>query len=191
MRGISSLAANQLASQKGLCTVEWVSKPFKAQLLLYCCNWINVKFIVLHGVFRSRRCLVGIATMLRAGRSGVRILVGVRDLCLLQNAQPGFGTHPTPCSMDTLFLPGCKSGESDSHIHLLMPRVKISGPVPLIPLCIFMAWEEETVSFTWCSYVFHVIFTINIFVMRTVCFLWCRDNFYIKLSYFLNFNGLM
>ena len=33
MRGISWLAANQLASQEGLCTVEWVSKRKKHSLL--------------------------------------------------------------------------------------------------------------------------------------------------------------
>lgn len=32
--------------------------------------------------------------MLRAGRSGVRILAGTTDLSLLQNAQTGPGPHP-------------------------------------------------------------------------------------------------
>ena len=62
------------------------------------------KFIALHGVFISRLCVVGIATTLRAGRSGVRIPVGSTDFFFfLQNVQLGFGAHPAPFSMDTFF----------------------------------------------------------------------------------------
>jgi hypothetical protein len=47
------------------------------------------------------RITEGLVTTLRAGRFGVRIPLGERDFCLLQNAKVSSGAHPTPCLMDT------------------------------------------------------------------------------------------
>jgi hypothetical protein len=43
--------------------------------------------------------IVGMATRLQAGQSGVRILVGARDFSLLQNIHTVSGTHPASCSV--------------------------------------------------------------------------------------------
>jgi len=52
MRGISWLAANRLASQEGLCTMEWVSK-------FSCYSWLN---FTAYGWLSWSRCLVDYCT---------------------------------------------------------------------------------------------------------------------------------
>jgi len=52
-------------------------------------------------------CSVGIATELRAGRSGDRIPVGARFSAPVQT---GPGVHPASCTMGTGSFPGVKSG---------------------------------------------------------------------------------
>jgi hypothetical protein len=92
--------------------------------------------------------------MLRAGRSGVRIPAETTDLSLIQNVMPGVGAYPASCSMDTVCsYPGKRRKVSEVVHVLLVSRIKLSGAIPLLPLCIFMVWEERTVRFTWCSYV--------------------------------------
>jgi hypothetical protein len=49
---------------------------------------------------------VNIATRLRAGRPGVRILSGARDLSLLQIVQTSPGIHPASCTIGTRILSG-------------------------------------------------------------------------------------
>ena len=51
---------------------------------------------------------VGIATELRAGRSGDRIPVGARFSAPVQT---GPGAHPASCKMGTASFPGVKSGQ--------------------------------------------------------------------------------
>ena len=71
----------------------------------------------------------GIATELRAGRSGDRILVG-RDF---PPVQTGLGAHPASCTMGTESFPGVKYGRDvllTTH-HLLVPRSWKSRPTPL------------------------------------------------------------
>ena len=50
--------------------------------------------------------VVGIATMLQAGRSGDRILVGAR---FSTPVQTGPGAHPASCTMGPVSFPGVKS----------------------------------------------------------------------------------
>ena len=72
---------------------------------------------------------VGIATELRAGRSGDRIPVG-RDF---PPVQTGPGTHPASCTMGTGPLPGVKYGRGvllTTH-PLLVPRSWKSRAIPL------------------------------------------------------------
>ena len=67
-------------------------------------------------LYLSLYSVVGIATKLRAGWSGVQLLVGASDLCLLQNVQTGSGVHPAVYSMGTGFFPGIKQlGRDVNH----------------------------------------------------------------------------
>ena len=81
MRGISWLAANQLASQ-GLCTMEWV--------------WV---------VIDGPRQLSQYSECLHAGRSGDRIPEGAR---FSARVQTGTGAHPASCITGTGSFPGVK-----------------------------------------------------------------------------------
>jgi hypothetical protein len=55
---------------------------------------------------RLQNYKVDTATVLQAGRNGVRILAGARDFSLLRNMQTGSGAHPASYSMGTGALPG-------------------------------------------------------------------------------------
>jgi len=57
---------------------------------------IDTKFKRISG---RRDSVVGIATTLRTGQSGVRILAGVIDFSLLQYVQTDSGAHPASCSV--------------------------------------------------------------------------------------------
>jgi hypothetical protein len=76
---------------------------------------------------------VGIATELRAGRSGDRIPVKVRVSALVQT---GPGAHPTSYTMSTGSLPGVKSGRGVTLTPhpLLVPLSWKSRAIPLLPL---------------------------------------------------------
>jgi len=66
---------------------------------------------------------VGIATELRAGRSGDRIPVGARFSAPVQTDP---GAHPASCKMGTGSFPGVKSGRGVTltpHTPLLVPLV--------------------------------------------------------------------
>ena len=65
---------------------------------------------------------VGIATDLRAGMSGDRILMGVR---FSSPVQTGRGAHPASCTMGTGSYPGVKRpGRGVDHPPHLAPRLK-------------------------------------------------------------------
>src|SRR5215510_7592664 len=67
---------------------------------------------------------VGIATELRAGRSGDRISVGVR---FFAHIQTGPGAHPASCTMGTRSFPEVKRpGRGADHPPLLAPRSRKS-----------------------------------------------------------------
>ena len=73
--------------------------------------------------------LVGIATELRAGRSGIESRWG-RDFLPVQT---GPGAHPASCKMGTGFFPGVKCGRGvllTTH-PLLVPRSRNSRAIPL------------------------------------------------------------
>ena len=76
---------------------------------------------------------VGIATALRAGRSGDRIPLGPRFSAPVQT---GPGAHPASCTMGTGSFPGVKSGRGVTLTPhpLLVPWSRKSRAIPLLPL---------------------------------------------------------
>ena len=72
---------------------------------------------------------VGIATELRAGRSGIESLWG-RDFLPVQT---GPGAHPASCKMGTASFPGvkCSRGVLLTTLPLLVPRSWNSTAIPL------------------------------------------------------------
>jgi hypothetical protein len=49
--------------------------------------------------------------------------------------QTGPGAHPASCTMGTGFFPGVKRpGRGFEHPTLLAPRLRMSIPIPLLPL---------------------------------------------------------
>ena len=84
-------------------------------------------------LYRGPGSSVGIATELRAGRSGDRIPVGAR---LSAPVQTGPGAHPASCTMGTGSFPGVKSGHSVTLTPhpLLVPWSWKSRAIPLLPL---------------------------------------------------------
>jgi hypothetical protein len=76
---------------------------------------------------------VGIATELRAGRSGDRIPVGARFSAPVQT---GPGVHLTSCTMGTGSFPGVESSRSVTLIPhpLLVPWSWKGRALPLLPL---------------------------------------------------------
>jgi len=76
---------------------------------------------------------VGIATELRAGRSGDRVPVGARFSAPVQT---GPGAHPASCTMGTGSFPGVKSGRGVtlSPHPLIVSWSRKSRAIPLLPL---------------------------------------------------------
>jgi hypothetical protein len=88
----------------------------------------------------NRVCVFGVATRLGDGRSGVRMAAGTRN-CFVSN-------HPVYCSVDAEDLPRKQSRQNmklTNHLHLV-PRLGMSGAVPILPLYAVMAWPGTTVS---------------------------------------------
>ena len=72
---------------------------------------------------------------------GVRVPVGASDSSFLQNVQTASGAHPALYSMGSGVLSRGYSGRGvklTTHLHLV-PRLRMSGAIPLIPLYAFMA----------------------------------------------------
>ena len=69
-----------------------------------CVNEVGKMENVLKRVLNSRRSIFSIVSRLRAGRSGVQIPAGARDISLIQNVQANCGAHPLSCSLSTEVL---------------------------------------------------------------------------------------
>jgi hypothetical protein len=115
--------------------------------------------------------LVGIATELRAGRSGDRIPLGAR---FLAHVQTGPGAQPASCTMDTWSFPGVKRPGRGAN-PLLVPRLRIGRTIPLPPL-----HGHETsnrVNFTLLSFWNTLYSYINIFAAHNLNFnlVWYPD----------------
>jgi hypothetical protein len=94
------------------------------------CNGIALPFDFyhIHVLICGPGSSVGIATDLRAERSGDRIPVGARFSAL--------GAHPASCTMGTGSFPGVKSGRDVTLTHhpLLVPWSRKGRATPLLPL---------------------------------------------------------
>ena len=86
---------------------------------------------------------VGIATELRAGRSGDRIPMGAR---FPEAVQTGLGAHPATCTVGTGSFPGVKSGRGVTLTPhpLLVPLSRKSRAIPLLPL--WAIWPVQSLS---------------------------------------------
>jgi hypothetical protein len=89
---------------------------------------------------RGRSNVVGIATRLRAALFGVQVLVGGRDIYFLQNVKTGSYSVGTGTLTRGHIGQGVKL---NTHIHLV-PRLRMSGAVPLLPLHAFITWTSKT-----------------------------------------------
>ena len=89
--------------------------------------------------------MVRVATRSQARWSGVRIPIGARNFSLLQNFQTSSGTHGASYSMGSMAITQDKSGQvvtltTDLN---LVPGLRMSGVIPLLPLNAFMAWTGK------------------------------------------------
>ena len=107
-----------------------------------------MRSLVLILAFRYETCgpgsSVGIATELRAGRSGDRIPVGARFSAPVQT---GPEAHPASCTMGTGSFPGVSCGRSVTLTPhpLLVPRSKIEySYTSTLPKGIRGLWKGET-----------------------------------------------
>jgi len=62
---------------------------------------------------------------------------------VLHNVRNCPGAHPASCSMCTRLLSRLQS----SRTHLLEPRLRMSGAIPLLPLHAVMTWTEIKLPF--------------------------------------------
>jgi hypothetical protein len=92
------------------------------------------------------RCAIRIATMLWASGFGVRILIRIREFSLLQNVQTVSGVRPASYSMRNGIFCRRQSSQGvklSTHRHLV-PRLKMSGSIPVLLLCAFMGRTWKT-----------------------------------------------
>ena len=106
---------------------------------------------------------VGVATALRAGRSGDRIPVGTRFSAPVQT---GNGAHPASCTMGTGSFPGVKSGHGVTLTPhpLLVPWSWRGRAIPLLPL-----WTVRPVQSLSASTGVHLTFTFTFYRTRHIC----------------------
>jgi hypothetical protein len=90
-----------------------------------------------YGLFGSQSKGVRIVTMLRTGRSRVRIPEGARDFSFLQNVLTGSGYWGS--------FPGIKRPGREVTLSLyLVLRLGMSGGIPLLPLYALSVWTVKT-----------------------------------------------
>jgi len=90
-----------------------------------------------------------VPTRLRAGRCGVRIPAGARDLSLLVMLQTGCGPTSLPFQWVQRFFSGMWSGQifiSITHLHLVL-SLKISVDVPPLSQYVFVVWTRTNLHF--------------------------------------------
>jgi hypothetical protein len=116
---------------------------------------MNVKVLIVHGswhfiyetiVFGTRGSSVTIVTRLRASRSEVIILLGAKFSSILQNFQTSSGGPPNFLyNGHRRSFPG-RVVMLTIHLHLV-PRLRMSGAMPLLPLYAVMVWVGKPLPF--------------------------------------------
>jgi len=133
-----------LASQEGLCSMEMFSYTVLSASVCVAAtarcdrgrwyltlSWLALQFLESYPLFEGRDSSVGIATTLRAGRSGDRVPVGTRFSVPVQT---GPGAHPASYTMDTGSFPGVKRpGSGVDHPLHLAPRLKREYNYTFVP----------------------------------------------------------
>jgi hypothetical protein len=106
----------------------------------------------------SQDSSVGIATLLRAGRSGYRIPVGGgRDFP--HPSRPVHGAHPASYTMGTGSFPGVqRHGRGDDHPPNLASGLKKEYSYTSTPLWAFVACSRVTFTFFLFTYVIYDMF---------------------------------
>jgi hypothetical protein len=80
--------------------------------------------------YGSRDIVVGIVTKIGAGQSGVGIPVEARDFPFFTTSRPAVG----PTKPLIQWVPGLRRpGHEGNHSPLVVPRLRLSGTVPLFP----------------------------------------------------------
>ena len=129
---------SRLGSRSGLVnTEEWHNPdygPFPSQ-----------SFPILYSLISSQCNAVDTATTLRNMRSGFVSLLGAWDFSLFLRFQTGCGTNPASYSKDIRVLSRRWKGWGvmfTTHPLNIVPRLRMSGAIPLLPIYAFMAWTQ-------------------------------------------------
>ena len=143
---------------------------------------LHIFLIYMHFIIGGPVSVVGIATELRAGRSGDRIPVKAR---VSSPVQTGPGAHPTSCTTGTGSFPGVKSGRGVKLTPhpLLVPWSRKSRAIPLLPLWAvrpvqsLSACRRVHFTFPFFFYIISVLFpTICHWFRNFICY--CSNNIF-------------
>jgi hypothetical protein len=99
-------------------------------------------------VVGSRDRMFGLGTRLPAGRSEVQIQMWERDFCFLQTFLDRLWGLPRVFFngyREFLSVWSKETWDFTTQVYLV-PRLRMSGAVPLLPLYVFMVWTDSTLS---------------------------------------------
>jgi hypothetical protein len=117
-------------------------------------------------------------TRLRDGRSGFESRQEQKIFLFSKPSRPAVGAHLTSCSVGIVFFPG-KTGRGvmlNNHL-LLVPRLRMSRVIPLLPPYTFMTLSGTT---------FPLLFSISFGWIRIWCVFICE---YFASQKFTTFGG--
>jgi hypothetical protein len=91
--------------------------------------------------------MIGIVTRLWVGQFSIPFAVGARDFFLIQNIQSSLGLHIVSYSLSTrISFPRGEAGYEADHTFCVEPALRMSGAIPLLPMCAFMACTGTALS---------------------------------------------
>jgi len=84
--------------------------------------------------------IIVIVTRLWVGQCSIPFAVAARDFSLIQNIQSSSGLHVVSYSLSTgTSFPRGEAGYEADHAFCVQPTLRMSGAIPLLPICAFMA----------------------------------------------------